>query len=117
MRTAGKTMTGRPIVANLGQVSKRGGLLPRISGGSVTTGERYGEWPDGQSHERGQMPPMLFTINIDGHGPDGVEYQAQLTEDEMLKTCAEWMSMLTSRRSRAAFDARNKAAKAASHAA
>lgn len=103
-------------MANLLKASKRGGLLPRIANGGIATGERYGEWPEGRAHERGEMPPMLYTLDVAGvrYGDvEADEYQVQLTEDEMIRACGEWLSKLASRRSREKFDARNKTAREA----
>lgn len=99
-------------MANLLKHSKRGGLLPRIANGNAVTGDKYGDWPEGCSHERGEMPPRLYTLDTWGGGTGGadrVEYQLQLTEDEMIRACGEWMSKLASHRAREQADARKKA--------
>lgn len=95
-------------MANLLKASKRGGFLPRLANARISTGSRYAEWGD-EKHERGEMPPMLSTLNIDA-GHDGDEYQLQFTEDEVLRIIGEWTSEISTRRSNAAYKARQAAA-------
>lgn len=102
-------------MANLLKTSKRGGLLPRLAGARITPGEKYATWGD-EKHERGEMPPMLNIVMIDA-GPDGDEYEVQFTDDEMLQLTSEWLTNLNRRRSKAAFEARKVAMRAAEAAA
>jgi len=93
-------------VANLLKKSKRSKLLPRIVNGNIWLGERYAEQTEADRQARresGTMPPMMFTLDVAaGSGEDRVEYQLQLTEDEMIGATGEWLSKLASRRARQA---------------
>jgi hypothetical protein len=98
-------------MADLFKEAKRGKPLPRVTDGYVLTGERYADWSDEEraAHERGTMPPMLYTLDVSTRGTDSVGYGLRLTEEEMLRVTADWLSKLAVRRAREQADARKKA--------
>lgn len=104
-------------MANILKAAKRGRDLPRLTGGRVVAGQRYadGALSTFENGER-QMPPLMYCATVTepfkpepGHRE---EYTLQLTEDEMLATVAEWLTMMNRRRIDAEIAARRKAERA-----
>lgn len=86
-------------MANILQGGKRGGNLPRLANGFVTTSQQYANRTDDE-RERGVMPPLLYAVEV--HGKFGANrnesYTAQFSEDEMIGIVSEWTTMMNRRR-------------------
>lgn len=83
----------------MAQIHKAGARKPRIEDGFVYTKCDYAR--GGPDLPRGVMPPMEYKLSVSAKGGDlGGEYTAQLTEAEMLRTIAEWMTMYARNRQR-----------------
>jgi hypothetical protein len=88
-------------MANLLKQSKRSKLLPRVTDGVASPGERYAPWPEGSTADT-PFPPLMFTLDVwAGANDDRVEYQLQLTEDEMIHATGQWLQKLATRRAKA----------------
>lgn len=88
-------------MANVLKASKRGRYLPRVVEGLISTGEKYADWSDEQREQfpRGTMPPLLNTLDVwQGLGAERVEYQLQLTEDEVIAITGKWLENIARRR-------------------
>ena len=81
-------------MANVNKDGKRGKNLPRVTNGHISTGSRV-EWlpPDESGMCMCKARGLFHTLDVwQGFGADRVEYQIQLTDEEMLRATSEWLA-------------------------
>lgn len=75
---------------------------PLVSNGVCYTGNAV-DWVTSETPGMLQAKDFLYTLTING-GADGNQYEAHLTESEMLDTTAKWIESFNNKRKQ---DARN----------
>lgn len=85
-------------MANLVKEAKNGRSLPRVTKGTISTGARI-TWSAADTEGMCQPSGEYHTLDIwQGTGSERVEYQLQLTDDEMVRVTSEWLTTLNRRR-------------------
>jgi hypothetical protein len=78
-------------MANLFKEAKRGKHRPRVLNGSLSTGQTV-EWMPPDDSGMCTARQLLHTLDVwSGSGEGRVEYQVQLTDDEMIRVTSEWL--------------------------